>query len=517
LRASGRRSRRRLGFRSHRRGVSEVVATIILLALTVVLFASIFAWVTSFPTPAPQSTTQFSANFVLTANQSYVQALQITHLAGPSVSGSTLIYLKSAYHPGAPEFQNPITASVGLPNPTTWNLGQTFNYTFPCPAHACQQPQLPDNITILLVQNDQLIFSTILPGTLIAVPPNFVATSITPAQPAVGAGFSISAVVSGTTNGAPVYVTLSNIPGLSATYPTAQKMTYSAATNRWTFAVPAGDTTANGTYYAFVNITNAAGQTATAGVAITIYSSGGGSSSSTLSVAVVMIPQPPTLPTTSAYFAALVTYLGSGSNLALSVTFWANQTPGSVGMANPWAPHSQTLAGPTGLTITGPSTETVYSSSPSTFSQWLFNSSVLISARGSVATVGGASGSTSFATPNDDQGIVVTAGVTKTFSHTCTTTCPFLNDTVWNNWTSSISYSGVIFVNTTGGTNKATYTVTATTVTAGSFTQFSGPGTKTRWKPTTAYGNCVISTLLVVTSGGVTVGYIYDTYDVDVT
>jgi len=39
--------------------VSDVVATILLLALTVTLFASIFAFVTSFPSPPAQNSNQF--------------------------------------------------------------------------------------------------------------------------------------------------------------------------------------------------------------------------------------------------------------------------------------------------------------------------------------------------------------------------------------------------------------------------------------------------------------------------
>ncbi|HTS32525.1 MAG TPA: type IV pilin [Thermoplasmata archaeon] len=510
LQSTGRRTRRRFGvLRARRRGVSEVVATIILLAMTVVLFGSIFAWVTSFPTPAPQNVTQFSANFVLTTSGNAVAGLQITHLAGPSVPGSTQVYLKSAYHPSAPEFANPITAAAYLPNPNVWNLGQTFNYSFPL----AEQPVLPDNITILLVANGQLIYSTILPGTTIAVPPNFVATGISPANPAVGAAFTVTAVVSGNTGGATVYVTLSNIPGLSGAYPHAVAMTYSGATNRWTFVVPSGHTNANGTYYAFVNVTNSLGQAATAGVAVTLVSSGGSGSSATLSVAVLMTPQPPTLPQTSSYFAAVVTYLGSGQNLALSVEFWANQTPGSVGMPHPWATLSQSFTALSNLQISGPSTETVYSTPQPSFSNWVFNSSVLVSAAGTVATVGSAAGSTSFSTANLAQGIVQTNPKIATLSHSCSgSACPFLNDTVWNNWTTAFTFQGTIYVNTTGGANKNTYTITNQTVAVGGHTTVSGPGATTRWKPSTNYGNVIVVTILRVWVGTTIVGYIYDTY-----
>ena len=483
--------------------------------MTVVLFSSIFAWVTTFPVPPAQNTTQFSANLVLTANQSYVKAIQITHLAGPSVPGGTLVYLKSAFHPGAAEFQTPIVASSYLPNPTTWNLGQTFNYTFPCPTMStCQQPQLPDNLTVLLVTSNQVVFSTILPGTLIAVPPNFVATSISPAGPTVAASFTINAYVSGNTGGAAVYVTLKNIPGLAASYPAAQKMTFVAATNRWTFTVPALLTTTNGTYYAFVNITNPLGQAATAGVAITIVSSSSGPTAPSLSVAVVMIPQPPTLPNASAYFAALVTYSGSGSALGLGVTFWVNQTPGSFGMPSAWLPSSTVLTGPSGLTISGPSTETVYSSVPSTFANWLLNSSIVISARGTVTTVGSATGSTNFATANLVSGWVAAFPSTG-FAHTCTLTCPFLNDTVYNNWTNAVTFSGKMYVNLTG-VNKNTYTIGTTTVPAAGHVTTSGPGATTRWKPATA-GTYIVTTALTVTYSGVTIGYIWDTFTIVVT
>lgn len=484
--------------------------------MTVVLFSSIFAWVTTFPQPPAQNTTQFSANFVLTANQSYVKALQITHLAGPAIPGSTLVYLKSAYHPGQPEFQTPILASTSIPNPLTWNLGQTFNYTFPCPVGACQQPQLPDNITVLLVSNDQVIFSTIIPGTIVNVPPTFVATSVSPASPVVGGAFTISAYVAGNTGGAAPFITLGNIPGLLAHYPGIQRMTFVPAQNKWTFTVNATYTTTNGTFYAFVNITNPEGQSATAGVPVVIVSSGG-SSTPGLTVAVVMIPQPPTLPQASAYFAALVTYQGSASNLALSVDFWVNQTPNQAdGQPAAFPTQSMPLTGPSGLTISGPSTETVYSSTPATFSGWLLNSSVVVSAYGTVASVGSASGSTSFGTAALITGWVATFPSTG-FSHTCTTTCPFLNDTVWSNWTVATTFSGTIWANVTG-VNKYTYTIGSTALAAGpnAHTTVSGPGATTRWKPSAA-GTYTIQTLITVKVGATVVGYIWDSFKVTVT
>jgi Archaeal Type IV pilin, N-terminal len=485
--------------RRGRRAVSDVVATILLLALTVVLFSSIFAFVTSFPAPPAQNTSNFSANLVLTANQSYVAGIQITHLTGPSISGTSLVYFKSATHPQAVEFLNPVKASVGLGGAVTWNLGQTFNYSF----LASQQPVLPDNISVLVVANDQLVFATVLPGQLINVPPSFVSTGYLPTNPTVGQGFTIFAVAAGALGGASVYVNLANIPGLSGSYPTPQKMTYVPATNQWTFVVPAALTTSNGTFYAVVNVTGALAQTAESAVPIEIAS--GGSSSGLFSVAVVRTPQPPTLPQISAYFAAVVSYYGSSANVPLTVKFWANQTPGS-SPAGKFPVQSQTFTTATGLKISGPSTLTVYSTTPATYSAWLFNSSVLVQASATLAGIGSGTGTTNFTSPNLDQGIVFST--LSSFAHTCSATCPWLNLTVWNNWTVSMKFSGTVWAN---GTASKTYVVPLTTVVAGAKSTLSAPGALIRWKPTAA-GTYSITMILVVTAGGITVGYIYDTF-----
>jgi flagellin-like protein len=485
-----------------RRGVSDVIATILLLALTVVLFSSIFAFVTSFPAPPAQNTSQFSSNLVLTTNESYVKGIQITHLAGPAAPGSALVYFKSATHPGAPEFLNPVAASTGLGGAVTWNLGQTFNLTFPL----AQQPALPDNITVYVTTPNQLLYSNVLPGQLINVPPSFPNTGTNPANPTVGEGFTVFATAAGNLGGASVWVNLANVPGLAGSYPVAQKMTYVAATNEWTFVVPAALTTTNGTYFVFVNVTGSLAQTAESAVTVEI-ASGGGSPSGLFSVAVVMTPQPPTLPQTSAYFAAVVSYYGSGSNVPLTVEFWANQTPGST-PAGKLPIASQSFATASGLKISGPSTLTVYSSAPATFTAWLFNSSVSVQASATLTGIGSGNGTTTFTSANLVQGVVFST--LSNFAHSCTNACPFLNLTVWNNWTVAIKFSGTVWANGSAGGSK-TYAIALTTVNAGTSKILSAPGALVRWKPTVA-GTFSISMLLVITAGGITVGYIWDTF-----
>jgi len=498
-----------------RRGVSDVVATIILLALTVTLFASIFAWVSAFPSPPAQNSNSFQASLTKVANGTgqSVSAISILHLSGPSLpgkGGNLLVYFKSARYPSAPEFQNPIPLAWGISNASSWNLGQYWTWNFP--THI--QPKLPDNITLYIVSPTQLYFSVILPGLAINVGPTVTQTGTNPAAPAIGASFTVWAVISGTVTAGSVYVNLAGVPGLPAT---SQTMTLNAQ-GLWVYTV-SGGTTTSGSYFGFITAAGA-GQNTTAQVTVTIANSI--APPNTLSVSVVMIPQPPLLPGTAAYFAAVITYTGSLTNEPVTATFWANQTT-----PNPFHNPSTSLAGTTGVTLSGPGSVTIYSASPLTYSTWILNSTVQITASATVTGVGSQSGTTSFQTPNLVQSIVYTTPST-TFVHSggaggCKTTgsplCPFLNLTVWNNWTgtgapASLSFSGMVWANASG--KQYTYTVAATSVNSGSSVVVDPVGTKVRWVPTVA-GTYKITEVLIVTSSGTTVALITDNFVIVVT
>jgi flagellin-like protein len=366
----------RSSFRRARRGVSDVVATILLLALTVTLFASIFAFVTSFPSPPAQNSNTFQASLTYTANQSYVSALTILHLAGPAVAGNGLVYLKSANHPAASEFQNPIPVSWGLKNVTaTWNLGQTWIWKFP----ASTLPILPDNITVYVVSGSLLLYSVVLPGQIIGVPPTIVSSGVTPVAPTVGASFTVWAVISGSPSANSVYVNLAGVPGLTST---PQKMTLNSQ-GQWQLVVTSsvGITTTNGTFFAFVNASNSKG-TASGAIPISLVLSGSGP----LSVAVILVPAPPNAGSTESV-QAVVTYTGGIQNAALTVTFSATSTPSGYSFAG---------SGPSGLTISGPSSVTVVSQSTWTIPSPSSLYTYVVSANAVVAGVGSVTGTNSF-------------------------------------------------------------------------------------------------------------------------
>ena len=277
------RPRRRL---TRDRAVSDVVATILLLALTVVLFSAIFAFVTSFPAPPAQNSNQFQASIVQAANGTgktcggssttspctMALSFNILHLAGPPVGGNALIYLKSSQHPLGYEFKNPYTLSSGGITSGIWNLGTTWSLTsFPCSTTVTTgcNPILPDNITVYITSGSQLLFSAVIPGVVISTPPTFLSVGTSPASPAVGEGFTINATIQGVSSSSSVQVNLDYLPGMTTA--ALASMTYNAATGFWSYTLGPGNTTASGSYYATITATNN-GLSGTTSVPVTITS-----------------------------------------------------------------------------------------------------------------------------------------------------------------------------------------------------------------------------------------------------
>lgn len=253
-----------------------MVATILLLALTVVLFSSIFYFVTTFPAPPAQNANQFQAQIIQAANGSSTMAgaISILHLAGPTVPASALIYLKSSVNPLGPEFASPYTVADGGITTGVWSLGQTWYLTAfagHCttnPGDYCN-PILPDNITVYILSGSSLLFSAIIPGSVASTPPTFLSAVTTPGVVAIGEGFSVTAVIGGITSANTVTINESKLPG--GVLPTTPvTMSYGTSNNTWYTYISAGATNESGNYYAFISASNAAGKTAVTPVPVTI-------------------------------------------------------------------------------------------------------------------------------------------------------------------------------------------------------------------------------------------------------
>src|SRR5437870_12473672 len=87
-------------------GVSEVVGTILILAMTVVLFSVIIVWVTNIPTPAAQARTdiQSEMNPIYSAGVEIGVNITLTHQGGePLPLVRTPIYATSQRALNAPQ------------------------------------------------------------------------------------------------------------------------------------------------------------------------------------------------------------------------------------------------------------------------------------------------------------------------------------------------------------------------------------------------------------------------------
>jgi flagellin-like protein len=509
--------------RRSRRGVSEVVATIILLALTVVLFSAIFAFVTTFPSPPAQSNNQFQATLTYgtVSGQTVVTAVSILHLAGPSVAPTALVYLKSAAEPAAVEFLNPYNMSQGgIAYGHPWNLGQTWSYTFP----AGNQPTTPDNITIYVVSSSSVLFSVILPGQSFILPPTFVATAVAPAIPSIGASFNITATLAGSVRAGSVYVNLAGIWGFNSTVP--QKLSYAASTGQYYLLVTSsiGSSTTGGTFYAFLNATSVNGQTAVASLPVTFTTVGGSSPTSTLTVATFLTPaQSPALPagqqaqSNVETAAALITYSGTATT-TLSVSFYANGTTGG----RAWTASSWSSTG-SSVTITGPATVTIYSNTlwtiPTNSTTFTYQLTAVTTGTGGV---GSATGTYTFAPSlGGVWGWCYPAACTtgghfySPAHHTCTNattgsdTCPYFYVKMWDNTTLSGTYSFNLYLNVTGGATWKMMTGSGA-IGAGASVQVTAA---TAWRPTASTKYLVTLVESITTSqGGGTVTFSWGYY-----
>ncbi|MFZ1022694.1 MAG: type IV pilin [Thermoplasmata archaeon] len=319
------RSRRSL--RRHSRGVSEVVATILLLGLTVTLFSSIFFFVNTFPRPPSQSASQFQGSLLYTPNGGYITNVQILHLSGQVLSSPvTTLYLRSSSNPSFYSAQ--YTIAQGLNGSNVWALGQTWNIsltsTGPQPGPSPNGDPVPDNMTVYILSGTQLIFTVTLPGQVPALAPYFTNFGTKPSPPVVGQSFNITIFVSSTNlNTHSVYVNISQLPGASGSLLNAQEMSKGSLPGEYYFVVPAGVTSNAGTYYVVFNATAAStGIRGAQGFALTI--SLPSSPSTLLTVGAVNLTAiHAAAKTPNAYFSALVSDLAVSGGI-VNVTVWFN-------------------------------------------------------------------------------------------------------------------------------------------------------------------------------------------------
>ena len=254
--------------------MSDVVATILLLALTVTLFASVFFFINTFPRPPPQPANQFSASLSYGgAGGTSILGISVLHLAGPTIAGATTgqtaVYLQSAAKPSA--FSAPFSLAAGLNGSTVWALGQTWQLNLTSYALSTG-----DNITVSIITQSQLLFRITLPGSNPNMPPIFAQAGITPTSPGPSQAFTVFVAINDNNlRTGSVFVNVSEIPGVSGSG--LQQMSFLSTSGLWIYTL-AGGSTSTGTYYVFVNATDTSNQQNSIAIPVTITNTGGSSS-----------------------------------------------------------------------------------------------------------------------------------------------------------------------------------------------------------------------------------------------
>jgi FlaG/FlaF family flagellin (archaellin) len=264
--SKGRRLRAR-AIRS-KRAVSEVVGTILILALTVTLFSSIFFFVNTFPKPAQQPSSQFQGQLYTTTvtkgthtwtNVTYVT---ITHLGGPVLYNfNTVFYVVSQAHPQNTTATYTLTnGGFGAAPSASWGTGQVWNLSI-----AADHLTLPDNVTVTVVSAGNVVYRQTLPGTNPTIPPIFDNEGTSPAIPVTGSTFSIFAQISDPflpTSSKQVYVNITT-SGLTCTNPQSAyssnttsklQMTYNGTNGLWFLS--GCQTSTSNTYYVTIWVTD---------------------------------------------------------------------------------------------------------------------------------------------------------------------------------------------------------------------------------------------------------------------
>src|SRR5213596_3113028 len=122
-------------------GVSEVIGTILILAMTVVLFSVIIIWVSSIPTPAAQTRLDVQSQMVPIYNMGVEVGVNITlsHLGGEALQPTpTVIYVTSQRGSNPPKTDivrlHLYNKLLGSPNglvdgrDSVWSVGERWAY-----------------------------------------------------------------------------------------------------------------------------------------------------------------------------------------------------------------------------------------------------------------------------------------------------------------------------------------------------------------------------------------------------
>ena len=214
--------------RRNKEGVSAIIGTIMTLIMVVVLFGSIFWWVTTLEGPSDPTTADFTATYQRSGSEGY---LNITHAGGEELFGyrtKVHLYLDET---GTAAGGGPLTIGDGGIIGNSWLIGQTWRFNF-------TGVTADSELSVLIVDTaiDDTIWESFFGRLARSVRPLIYRTEITPDPVARGEDVTIKAWVYDQDNDlSSVRTYLLPIQGGNPT-----PLTYSGSGDLWTTTATVG-------------------------------------------------------------------------------------------------------------------------------------------------------------------------------------------------------------------------------------------------------------------------------------
>lgn len=236
----------------------------LILAVALVLIASVFAFVLSSPGPSVPSTSEFT--IALQKNATAITNISVTYVEGPTIASSTTtlasVVLTSAALPKA--FPSSFSVASGHVTPSaSWNAGQVWWL-----ALSTYKIPLNDNITVQIFSNQRLVFDGVAPGPHGLIPPYLISAWTNPTTLVHGSAYTLYASVSfpDGLGGGGVLVNASRANGPVA--PQSMTAGNTSGVSYWSYT-PTTYPTAAGTYDLYLYFTDSLGISSTAVVPLT--------------------------------------------------------------------------------------------------------------------------------------------------------------------------------------------------------------------------------------------------------
>lgn len=242
--------------------VSDILGNILILAITVTLFSTLFYWVSTIPSPPPSIKADFYTQLGLKQlNNGNVELtyIHIIDIGGNALYNSgTIIYIS---YENTPQYNNHYTITDGGITSGTWTPGETWVLTLPTPITN------PGSVTTSIIDTSKnvLVWSNQDPATDVNLPPQILSIGTSPGGAiAINSQFYVWAkVINPNTNSGTLTVSVT-LPVLSSTPYT---MTYSTTLQEYISSAINAPSTPE-TISGFVNATTTIGLSTTAVISI---------------------------------------------------------------------------------------------------------------------------------------------------------------------------------------------------------------------------------------------------------